>query len=504
MHKDHNALSFYAWSDDLCCLAPGSTSATLKGGHPHLKVGDLLLFEEVKGPKTGAAGDADPTHRQVVRLTSVSPTPPAALTDPLTGAAITEIAWGAADALTFPLCVSSRTDSAHGGAVIEDVSVARGNLIVVDHGATVSKEEIGVMPAPQLNRAPTPGQDACASTEPVPIPARFRPTLAQGPLTQQGRVALAAGGALAPFDPSAPASALMAWSLADAAPVVTLTSQLEGRSATWTAQRSLLESSGSATDFIVEVDDWGNSHIRFGDDKHGAAPGTGAAFAASYRVGNGSIGNVGAETIAHMVASPSDLVSVIAVRNPLAAAGGVDPEMNDSVRRNAPQAFRVQKRAVTPADYAWVAEMQPGVRRAESASRWTGSWHTMFTAVAPDDGVDASSLVAPLEMLFDGYRMMGVDLEFDKPAYVSLEIEIHICVKDGYFRADVEAALLKVFSNRRNADGSLGLFYPDNFDFGETVYLSPIYAAAHSVAGVASAQVSTFQRQGPRRSLKTK
>jgi hypothetical protein len=478
MYEDHNALSFYTWSDDLCCLVAGATSVTLKGGHPNLKVRDLILLEEVKGPLTGAAGDADPTHRQVVRLTLVSPT----LTDPLTGAAITQIAWGSADALTFPLCISSRADSAHGGGVIEDVSVARGNLIVVDHGATVTNEQIGVMPAPQLYFAPTPGQDACASTEPAPIPARFRPTLAQGPLTQEARVALVVGGSLAPFDPSAPAGALMTWALADAMPAITLTSALQGQSETWTAERSLLESSGSATDFVVEVDDWGNSHIRFGDNVHGAAPTTGAAFTAAYRVGNGSTGNVGAETIAHIVASPSDLASVTAVRNPLAAAGGVDPESSDSVRRNAPQAFRVQKRAVTPADYAWVAEMEAGVRRAASVSRWTGSWHTMFTAIAPEDGVDASSLVAPLEKFVDGYRMMGVDLQFDTPAYVSLEIEIHICVADGYFRADVEAALLTVLSNRRNADGSVGLFDPSNFEFGQTVYLSPIYAAAHSVA----------------------
>jgi hypothetical protein len=496
MYEDHNALSFYTWSDDLCCLDVGATSVTLKGEHPNLKTGDLLLFEEVKGPNTGAAGDADPTHRQVVRLTSVSPSAPATLTDPVTGAAITNIAWGAADALAFPLCISSRADSAHSGALLEDVSVARGNLMVVDHGATVTNEQIGAMPPSTLFLAPTPGQDACASMAPSPIPARFRPTLAQGPLTQQGRVALATGGTLTTFDPSAAASLIVTWPLTDAAPVIILTSTLHGQVENWTAQRSLLESSGSATDFVVEVDDWGLSYIRFGDDEHGVTPATGALFATTYRVGNGSIGNVGAETIAHMVASPSDIASVTAVRNPFAATGGVDSESNDSVRRNAPQAFRVQERAVSPADYAWVAEMQAGVRRAASDSRWTGSWHTMFTAIAPQDGVDAPSLFAPLQKFVDGYRMMGVDLDFDKPAYVSLEIEIHICVKDGYFRADVEAALLLVFSNRRNPDGSMGLFHPDNFDFGQTVYLSPIYAAAHSVAGVASVQVTTFQRQG--------
>ena len=45
-------------------------------------------------------------------------------------------------------------------------------------------------------------------------------------------------------------------------------------------------------------------------------------------------------------------------------------------------------------------------------------------------------------------------------------------------------------------DGEHGLFHPDNFSFGETVFLSPLYAAARSVAGVDSVQVTRFHRQG--------
>jgi hypothetical protein len=39
------------------------------------------------------------------------------------------------------------------------------------------------------------------------------------------------------------------------------------------------------------------------------------------------------------------------------------------------------------------------------------------------------------------------------------------------------------------------VFHPDNFSFGQTVYLSPIYAAAQKMAGVTSVQVTMFQRQ---------
>jgi hypothetical protein len=99
---------------------------------PHLAalaVGDVLLFEEVLGPATGEPGDADPAHRHVVRLTSVrkfSPDDPTApLIDPLTGTAITEIAWAAEDGLPFPLCISAVTDADHGEVYLDNVSVAR-------------------------------------------------------------------------------------------------------------------------------------------------------------------------------------------------------------------------------------------------------------------------------------------------------------------------------------------------------------------------------------------
>jgi len=94
------------------------------------------------------------------------------------------------------------------------------------------------------------------------------------------------------------------------------------------------------------------------------------------------------------------------------------------------------------------------------------------------------------------YRMAGHDLEVDGPQFVALEIDLHVCVAADHFRSDVEGELLDVFSNRDLADGRRGLFHPDNFTFGQPVYLSAIYAAAHQVTGVVSVDVRTFQRLG--------
>ncbi|HBY59759.1 MAG TPA: putative baseplate assembly protein, partial [Solibacterales bacterium] len=73
------------------------------------------------------------------------------------------------------------------------------------------------------------------------------------------------------------------------------------------------------------------------------------------------------------------------------------------------------------------------------------------------------------------------------PVFVPLDIEISVCVLAGYFRADVKQALIAAFR---------GFFHPDNFTFGQPVFLSQIYALAQSVAGVESVLVTRFQRWG--------
>jgi hypothetical protein len=53
-----------------------------------------------------------------------------------------------------------------------------------------------------------------------------------------------------------------------------------------------------------------------------------------------------------------------------------------------------------------------------------------------------------------------------------------------------------VFTSRIQPNGQRGFFHPDNFSFGQTVYLSRLYAAAQAVPGVASVWITVFQRVG--------
>jgi hypothetical protein len=77
----------------------------------------------------------------------------------------------------------------------------------------------------------------------------------------------------------------------------------------------------------VEIENDGRACLRFGDDELGRRPEARTAFRATYRVGNGLAGNVGAGAIAHVVTRDAALSGgVVSVRNPLPAQSRSAPE----------------------------------------------------------------------------------------------------------------------------------------------------------------------------------
>jgi predicted phage baseplate assembly protein len=205
LYPAHNKISLWTWGDWECCLPIGATAATLVDSAPgspdpaeagekprvlHLRPGDVLIFEEILGPRTGAEADADPAHRQAVRLTSVT-----SRTDDLYGQPVLDVTWAREDALVFPLCISSRGGP---GCTDLEVGVARGNVVLSGHGRSLTwcgghPETISV-PAPEPGEpgCPAPCDFGCPDTgaqaERPAYPSlavRFSPPLQYGPVTRQ-------------------------------------------------------------------------------------------------------------------------------------------------------------------------------------------------------------------------------------------------------------------------------------------------------------------------------
>jgi hypothetical protein len=549
LHSDLNELRFWTWGEQGCCLPAGATAASLRGDHPLLRAGDVLVLAE-KVPRPAPGGPApepprlfperDPERRVAVRLVEVtSAADPSGSLFPDGTSAVTEIRWHPDDALPIPLCLGDGDN---------ETAVAWGNIMLADHGETVADEPLGEVPVSRLLRVPA---DPCAP-DPQPAPPRYRPTLQRRPLTHavaapaevlvtaaltpslmselgsgqsaDGLQALFAtvgvtlpdgspvrggsplwsvsadgrawllrrdSGQLQVLAAATPAAEGLAPTATDALPSLSLMSTLGVVTESWAPQPDLLASDQAARELTVETEEDQTTYLRFGDGEHGRRPAAGTTFTATYRVGNGTTGNVGRDSLAHVV---TGVDGITGVTNPVPAAGGVDPETPDEIRRDAPVA--VPERAVTRADYAEVAQRNPGVARAEATFRWTGSWHTVFVTADRVGGAPVDELFeCDLRGWLERFRMAGYDLEVDAPVFVALEVGLHVCVSPGYFRSDVASEVRAVLSHRALPDGRLGLFHPDRLTFGHPVHLSAILAAVHSVQGVQSVQVVTFQRQ---------
>ncbi|MHC4179147.1 MAG: putative baseplate assembly protein, partial [Planctomycetota bacterium] len=214
--QSHNTIHIHTWDGSQCCLPRGATGLTLVDGAPQLvpqsepsttrqpakeqvkrpsspvqcdptklervlqlEPGDFLLLEEVLGPATGSDADADPEHRHVVRLTGVNKA-----CDPLSDESgkvlpVLQVEWSEADALPFPLCVSA-IGKAPECRLLNDVSVARGNVLLVDHGETIDQELLGTV---EEQETIAPCEDVDAPGDVSTIPQQFRPCLKHGPLT---------------------------------------------------------------------------------------------------------------------------------------------------------------------------------------------------------------------------------------------------------------------------------------------------------------------------------
>ncbi|ANP53277.1 hypothetical protein J2Z21_008545 [Streptomyces griseochromogenes] len=689
----HNAIRLWTWDGEVCALPRGATAATLRDewADPEtcgerrldLRPGDVLVLEEIKGPRTGTPGDADPAHRQAVRLTSVTPG-----LDRIEDQPVLEVTWAAEDALRVPFRLTTR-----GGRYclpVEDVTLARGNAVLVDHGRSGSAETVTVPPVPAVVAPCDPPDPGCydrtegnaparlinsltdraesgealtpddvrelfdvvgeratvraglgleiAGQRHVGVPPaggwgnvvpgtayaqaaalrtllaqsvypgilpRFRPVLGRAPVTRAvpfpdpGTVAAGQAERLAAIPGRArqrlvelwrsardrdglgeeeiaelaviyglkalerlqlrrhPVRALrellhrsdqlldaklrrieiltararagtvldghIAWEVAHSwgpayatglhpdepalrGPAAAALAQDPRRALpavlpheadlVWEPRRDLLDSTSRDRHFVGEPEDDGRLALRFGDGRYGARPTPGTRLTVRYRLGGGAAGNVGAEAINHLVVEAGCAAPAAAVRNPLPATGGTEPEPVDQVRQLAPLDLRrTRLRAVTAEDYAALASALQGVQRAAAEIRWTGSGQEAHVAIDAYGGADPdAALLGSVAQALETYRRIGHDLVVGAARLVPLDIALRVCARPGHQHGQILAELYRVLGNGRLPDGRLGFFHPDALTFGEPVRLSRLVAVAAAVPGVESVEVTRLRR----------
>lgn len=484
LYAAHNEILFYTPDLRDVWLEEGATKTMLRDDEQKLRLGagDVLIFEEIRDPKTGLQNRADPTHRHAVRVTQVTRTSPTSV----------EVGWAVADALPFRLCLAAL----YGGVSLIPISVARGNIVLADHGRTIKDELLRAVSGigryyPQLRQK---GLTYCVPYDQEhALKQPARDTLTQGPRQALPAISLRELGK-APIERLDHTQSLLSLERHGGPDVKPGDYPIKA----WQLSSELLSSGVFTRDYAVEMEEDGRAFLRFGFGGVGWQPVVvGAHFVATYRVGSGSAGNVGPDTIGHIVTKDH---CIQGARNLMPAHGGTNSKDMEKARLHAPRAFQDQEhqeRCVTEADYAAVAARHYDVAQAVAQIHWTGSWHTAVIHVKrrgdrPVDG-DPDFRRELLDMM-EPFRLACSDLEIREAHYVPLEVDLVIFLQPGYRPGAVSRPLKEAFSSLDQSDGTDAFFNPNHFAFGKTVYRSQVINRAMRVPGVARVDVRRFGR----------
>lgn len=478
-----NDLALYHWNGLVTALEAGSTEADLQLPAPldpaletdANQLRDLLrsgvvshlLIEQALNPETGTVNGRDTSARQLLELVEGDAAAESVF-DPAAGAAgqwFVRVHWKPEDRLRRCYCFLTRCD----GQPLQDrVTLFHGNLLTVTHGR----------PHRVDFRAPGTVLKSAGPTIPVTTYAEYEMsswgtlcTLPQSPLA---------------YRKTTPGGETQTRS--------SVTVSVSGFASPWSERIDLIESESGAEDYSVETDEYGTSRVRFGNDVNGRALPANAVVTCSYQVGQGTVGNVGADALVGFDAAA--VPEVTAVWNPLDVVDGRDPELPQEIMRRVPEAYRArQLRAVTLEDYVKRAEELPQVANAAARYSWTGSWRTVRVAIDPKGTTElADTTRRAIEAHLDAVRLIGEDLEIRAAQYVPLDIALRLCADPQFWPADLDAVLQQEFSDGYTPDGRLGFFHPDRWTFGQPLYASQLIGRALAVPGVERAVSVSVRR----------
>ncbi len=480
-----NEMVIHDWGDHRAVLPKGATEAWIhRPAHAQpLKKGDFLSLELQRDPDTLHVADAELTRRQIICLAE----DPIAETDhvPIPAQDLYRIRWHEHDALRFDLPVGQlpSLDGLDDGPA--HMALAFGNLVPVDHGLTLPRAE--ELPLPDRDDLHEVEGDITALSQ-LDRPRRYAPKLHHRNISVSAPLRQGQGLGQSATD------VLSTGSFKGARKTITL--HEAQTPAVWEAVNTLLYTRTDAQAFVPETEQDGTTTLRFGGgDLGGEMPSADPLrrLSASYRVGVGGQGNVGADSIAHVLLK--GVAGPVSARNPIPGQGGRDREIVQEIRSNALAALDDNRRAVTRSDYERLAAEHPQVARAHMRTVGHGSWDVYHIAIDPVGGVEVDDrLLEDVRAYLEPFRLMGQDIMVEPPRFAPLEIDVAICVCRDHRISDVRLAVLDRLSAGNRADGQLGFFHPDRLTFGAPIYLSPILAEARAVPGVADAAITAFRR----------
>ncbi len=245
----------------------------------------------------------------------------------------------------------------------------------------------------------------------------------------------------------------------------------------WLEVDSFTSSNSTDLHFTTQRDADDIVTVIFGDDANGKIPLLNSPIRAEFRLGGGTRGNVGSNTI--VVINDSILLSgqpiVISVNNLNSATGGVDRQTAEEAKILGPRSLRTLDRAVTIEDYRTLAETIPSVAKALAFPQ---PFIGLDIFIAPvGGGLPSQALKDEVFDFLTARKCAGTFLVIKDPTFINIDISGTVVVKSNFVNADVEAIALASITAELS-------FSNPNRTFGTAVRFSDIVALIDNTEGV--------------------
>jgi hypothetical protein len=322
---------------------------------------------------------------------------------------------------------------------------------------------------------------------PVPAPVLQTPLSVMFNLLQVTRGQTVAKESLGSGDPSTPNQAFplakspLTYTRQGGSLVSSLSITVNGQA--WTEVPNLFNQPADAPVFITAQDASQNTTVTFGDGVNGARlPAGQGNVVASYRYGSGSAAPpAGTLTV---IASPYP--GLRALKNPVAAGGGADPDPADQIQTYAPRSVLTFGRAVSVPDYAAIAAAVAAGTRVAAGWAWdAANQRGMVKVYVADDGTILQDVKSALAAQGDPNRPIAVVTA----TAITVRLGLEILITADAVVATVQAAITTALT-----DPAAGLFGEQNLGIGQSVFESQIAAACQTVPGYVAIKALFFDR----------
>lgn len=262
------------------------------------------------------------------------------------------------------------------------------------------------------------------------------------------------------------------------------------------------------------IDDGSQTYrIQLGDGVSGLVPTATHRVFATYRVVDGTFGNVPAGSIVDVESIPgltdAELATItgnIAVINDVPATGGVDPQDTEAIRRAAARLFRAGGRAVTLEDYQNTALGVSGCGKASAQSETPSlvgvivSPARTFGTAEPRPGyeydedaetwsltVEQDNLRERVQKQLDLVSLAGVTTTVLDPQYVDVVVQVTVDAIPSVRRLDAEVLIKQAILER---------FDYTQVQFGSSIYASDLVSLISSLGITQDISVDVLKISG--------